>query len=162
MSAPESVSDPATALVGVDVGGTHTDAVVAFQGRFTHGKSPTTRHDYSQGIVDAIGVAAQDLGMDAPHLLRQTRRFINSTTIVTNALTELRGAKIGILITRGFKDTFRLARSPRNEILDDHAQTNVADITPRDCIVEVAERVAPDGEVRTQTGSERGAPLYES
>ena len=66
--------------------------------------------------------------------------------MVTNALTELRGAKVGVLITRGFRDTFRLAGGARQPVLDDQSHRNPPDLMPRSCIEEIDERVMASGE----------------
>jgi N-methylhydantoinase A len=131
--------------IGVDIGGTHTDMIVASPSGLTRSKAFTTHDDYSKGILDAIAVAAETLGVSSDDLIQGCTSFINSSTIVTNAVTELRGAKVGVLITRGFKDTFRIARGARKNDYDDHVQTTPPEVVARDCIEEVSERVLPDG-----------------
>ncbi len=131
--------------VGVDIGGTHTDLIVASPTGLTRSKAFTTHDDYSRGIFDAIDVAAESLGITTDELVRSCHTFINSSTIVTNAVTELSGAKVGVLITRGFKDTFRIARGARKADYDDHKQTTPPEVVARDCIEEVTERVLYDG-----------------
>ena len=131
--------------VGVDIGGTHTDLIVASATGLTRAKAFTTHDDYSRGIFDAIEVAADSLEISTEALIAECHTFINSSTIVTNAVTELRGAKVGVLITRGFKDTFRIARGARKADYDDHKQTTPPEVVDRDCIEEVTERVLNDG-----------------
>jgi len=131
--------------IGVDIGGTHTDMIVASASGLTRSKAFTTHDDYSKGILDAIGVAAETLGVQGDDLIKGCTSFINSSTIVTNAVTELRGAKVGVLITRGFKDTFRIARGARKNDYDDHVQTTPPEVVARDCIEEITQRVLPDG-----------------
>ena len=133
------------ALIGVDVGGTHTDVCVSANQSIVRGKAFTTHDDYSQGVVDAIGVAAARLGHSLESLLAETEALVNGTTVVTNSLTELRGAKVGVLITRGFRDTFRFAGGARKPVYDDQLQVNPPDIMPRSCIREIDERVVSDG-----------------
>src|SRR4051812_12417526 len=142
--AQNGVSD---ALIGVDVGGTHTDVCVSTTGGLTRGQGPTTPHDHSQGILDAIEVAAGTIDLSLEELLGRTESLVTATTVVTNALTELRGANVGVLITRGFRDTFRLAGGHRKQINDDHMQGNPPDLVDRDAIFEIDERVTVDGEV---------------
>lgn len=136
-----------TVLIGVDVGGTHTDGVVIDGERSARAKALTTPEDFGVGILGAVRAAGAELGLEGKSLLGDAELFVNGTTIVTNALTSLSGAKVGVIVTRGFRDTFRLARSPRLALYDDQLQVNVPDITPRECIVEVDERVGPRGEV---------------
>jgi N-methylhydantoinase A len=71
--------------------------------------------------------------------------MVNGTTIVTNAITELKGARVGVLVTKGFKDIFRLLGGARKNVYDDQAQVNPPDIVSRDCIEEIEERVNSDG-----------------
>ena len=133
--------------VGVDVGGTHTDLVLSGPGGLVRSKSFTTHGDYSVGIFNALELAANQLGLERNDVLAKCHAFINGSTIVTNAITELRGAKVGVLITRGFKDTFRLAGGARRVEYDDHLQTPPPDVVDRDCIEEISERVMSDGRI---------------
>lgn len=131
--------------VGVDVGGTHTDLILVGPDQVVRRKAFTTHGDYSVGIFDALSLAAEDLGTTVRELLPRVGTFVNGSTIVTNAVTELRGAPVGVLVTRGFKDTFRLAGGARRDVYDDHAQVPPQDVVARDCIEEVTERVLGDG-----------------
>ncbi|MGH2968012.1 MAG: hydantoinase/oxoprolinase family protein [Solirubrobacteraceae bacterium] len=133
--------------LGVDVGGTHTDLVLAGPSGIVRSKAFTTHGDYSEGIFNALELAAGRLDLSTSELLPQCRAFVNGSTIVTNAVTELRGAKVGVLITRGFRDTFRLAGGARRADYDDHVQLSPPDVVDRDCIEEVTERVTSDGQV---------------
>lgn len=133
--------------IGVDVGGTHTDVVVSADGTVLHGKALTTPHDLSTGVMDGLKVVAGSLGLDLSELLADCRRMVNGTTVVTNAVTQLRGRPVGVLVTRGFRDTFRIARGPRLNVFDDHAQTNVPTIVPWDRTLEVTERLDHAGDV---------------
>ena len=133
--------------IGVDVGGTHTDVVVSFNGTVVHGKALTTPDDLSIGVLDGLGVVAEGLGLAVSDLLGACRRMVNGTTVVTNAVTQLRGRPVGVLVTRGFRDTFRIARGPRLNVFDDHAQTNVPTIAPWDRTLEVTERLDHAGDV---------------
>ena len=45
--------------------------------------------------------------------LRRTRLIMNATTVVTNAVTQMKGSRVGVLVTAGFKDTFRFGGGPR-------------------------------------------------
>ncbi len=135
------------AFIGVDVGGTHTDVSVVYGGRVERGKALTTYDDFSRGVLEAVGVAATkyDIGMD--ELLDRTKLFINGTTVVTNTITTLRGSRVGVLVTNGFRDAFRLAGGPRTTEIDDHLQVNVPDLVDRRAIVEIDERIDWSGTV---------------
>jgi N-methylhydantoinase A len=131
--------------LGVDVGGTHTDLILAAPDGLVRSKSFTTHGNYSEGIFDALEIAAAELDLKAADVLPRCRAFVNGSTIVTNAITELHGAKVGVLITRGFRDTFRLAGGARTSEFDDHLQLPPPDVVSRDCIEEITERVTSDG-----------------
>ena len=104
------------AFIGVDVGGTHTDVSVVLGGRVERGKALTTYDDFSRGVLEAVEVAAEQLRRSTlAELLARTRLFINGTTVVTNAITQLRGSRVGVLVTNGFRDAFRLAGGPRHD-----------------------------------------------
>lgn len=135
------------ALIGVDVGGTHTDVSVAQGRRIVRGKALTTHDEYGRGIVQAITVAAEKLGVPLEALLSETDALVNATTVVTNSLTEMRGSKVGVLTTRGFMDTFRFAGGARRPVYDDHQQLNPPDVVSRDCFAEIDERVDRDGSI---------------
>jgi len=134
--------------VGCDIGGTFTDIVVVDEhGQVYTDKSDTTPRDLGEGVIGAITNVAESIGVTPEELLSQTTRFVNGTTAVTNSIAELRGARVGLLVTRGFRDTLRIARSARTAERDHHRQLNVPDVVARDCIVEVNERIDRKGEV---------------
>ncbi len=128
--------------VGVDIGGTFTDLVAVSTGGDTYrAKSPTTPDDYSRGIADGLGVLAQACGTGLAELMGATKLFINGTTVVTNAIAELKGRNVGVIVTAGFGDTLRIARSARTNDRDLHTQTPPPDIVNRTNMVEVDERI---------------------
>lgn len=131
----------ADAFIGVDVGGTHTDVAVALGPRVERGKALTTHDDYSRGLMEAVEVASAKFDLDLGSLLGRTRLFINGTTVVTNSITQLRGSRVGVIVTSGFRDAFRFAGGPRSAEVDDQLQVNVPDLVDRRAIVEVDERV---------------------
>ena len=133
--------------VGVDVGGTHTDLILSSPDGLVRSKAFTTHGNYSEGIFNALSVASEQLGTTTEDILSRCSAFVNGSTIVTNVITELRGASVGVLITRGFRDTFRLAGGARRADYDDHVQTPPPDVVQRDCIEEISERVTSDGAV---------------
>lgn len=145
--------DVAYAL-GIDVGGTHTDLMLASPSGLVRSKAFTTHGNYSEGIFNALAVASEQLGTSTAEILPKCRTFVNGSTIVTNVITELRGASVGVLVTRGFKDTFRLAGGARRADYDDHVQTPPPDVVQRDCIEEISERVTSDGDIVVPLGDE--------
>jgi N-methylhydantoinase A len=98
-------------VIGVDIGGTCTDCVIVTpQGRVVLGKAFSTPPDFSEGIVDALSVAARELRLGLDELLAGTTLFLHSTTIAENAVTNGNLSQAGILTTRGFEDTLFMTR----------------------------------------------------
>lgn len=98
-------------VIGVDIGGTCTDCVVLDEeGRVTVAKAFSTPPDFSEGVVNAVGLASEQLAASLPSLLRDTRLFLHATTVAENAIIEGDLARAGMLTTRGFEDTLRLMR----------------------------------------------------
>ena len=92
--------------IGVDIGGTFTDAVAIDEsGRVFSGKADTTPRDLPQGVVNALKEVSDQIGISLTELLKQTAFFGHGTTVGTNALLTRRGAKVGLIITKGFEDT---------------------------------------------------------
>jgi N-methylhydantoinase A len=100
-----------TLAIGVDIGGTCTDCVVIDgDGPVTVGKVFSTPADFSQGIFDAVAVAAEKRGTSLAELLRATRLFLHSTTVAENAILEGELVPTGLLVTRGHRDTLFATR----------------------------------------------------
>ncbi len=107
-------------LLGVDVGGTFTDAVLLTGGprpRLLTAKVPTTPDDQARGVLGAAGAVlrAADLAGDGAG---EVRRFAHGTTVGTNALLERRGACTALLATEGFTDLIEIARQDRASLYD--------------------------------------------
>ncbi len=133
-------------LVGIDVGGTFTDAVAFDQecGRIVTAKVRTTPADHAEGFMAALHdvVAAADSTIDG------IERIVHGTTVGTNAILERRGARLGILTTAGFEDTLAIGRQKRTEMYDLFMELETPTfLAPRHRIVGIAERVAPTGAV---------------
>ncbi|AXK35339.1 hydantoinase/oxoprolinase family protein [Streptomyces armeniacus] len=135
-----------TLHVGIDVGGTFTDAVAILDGRAIRGKAFSTR-DVTTGILGALGVLQERAGLTEAEFFTAVDRFVLGNTIVTNAVDEQKYAAVGLLTTQGFRDTLRIARSARTDERDPHKMSPPPDIVERRRIVEVAERVDAHGEV---------------
>lgn len=135
-----------TYKIGCDIGGTFTDVVVVEEdGKIWTDKADTTPGSLADGVENAIANVTDQMGVSPSDLLEETDRFINGTTVVTNVIVELNGVKTGLLTTKGFTDTLRIARSPRGESRDQHQHANVPDIVPRDCIKGIPQRVDYEG-----------------
>jgi N-methylhydantoinase A len=142
-------------LIGVDIGGTFTDCVVMDdQGQITTGKSPTTPDDRSRGFFNAIERAADAIGTDLGSLLRDCRRLVHGTTTGTNAIVERRGARVGLLGTRGHEDaifimkgTGRTAGLSSEQALDVPNTYKPEPLIPPELIRPVTERIDVDGDI---------------
>jgi len=131
----------ATFSIGIDTGGTFTDAFIAndASGHWT-AKVPTTPHDLTVCFADAIEASAQAVGLPRHDLLRRTAVIRFSSTIATNTALTLSGPKLGMLVTAGGRqDLYGLAGT------DDEAR--IAQFIGPDMITGLAEEVSPDGEV---------------
>ncbi len=124
--------------LGIDIGGTFTDLVL-YDGRsnqqFSH-KQLTTPDDPTVGVMAGI---AEVLGANAiaPNAIT---RVVHATTLFTNALIERRGAKTGLITTRGFRDILEIGRERKYELYDLNIQKPVP-LVPRMLRAEVGERV---------------------
>ncbi len=101
-----------TYIIGIDTGGTFTDIVaLSDRGQVFTTKAPTTPHDFSIGVMDAVAEMTRVLGITRPELLSRCTMFKHGTTVGTNAVINRQGAKVGFITTRGFEDTTLLGRS---------------------------------------------------
>jgi N-methylhydantoinase A len=130
-------------LLGVDVGGTFTDAVLAVDGRLVTAKAPSTPHDQSEGVLAAVSAALDQAGADADAVTE----FSHGMTVATNALLEGRGARTAFIATEGFTDLIALGRQDRPELYRLCAD-RPAPLTPPDLRFAAPERMAPDGPLR--------------
>jgi N-methylhydantoinase A len=134
-------------FIGVDIGGTFTDVIVSDGVRFWEGKSETTPGALEEGLLAALEAAAREVGVGRAQMLRQTRILTHGTTIITNILAQLNGARTGLITTRGFRDLLHIARSPRTNDLDYFKQISPPELVSRNCIVEVTERIDYSGKI---------------
>src|SRR5690349_11462066 len=128
-------------LLGVDVGGTFTDAVLAVDGRLYTAKAPTTPDDQSEGVLDAVNAVLEKAGKQADAVAE----FAHGTTAATNALLEGQGAKTVFVATEGFEDIVELARQARADLYRLCAG-RPAPLVPPERRVGAKERMTPDGE----------------
>ena len=130
-------------LLGVDVGGTFTDAVLATGGRLVTAKAPTTPDDQSEGVMAAIGAALERAGAQAADI----DGFAHGMTVATNALLEGRGARTVLVATEGFTDLVELGRQARADLYRLCA-ARPAPLVPPERRVAAPERCGPDGVLR--------------
>ena len=127
-------------LLGVDVGGTFTDAVLAVDGRLVSAKAPTTPHDQSEGVLAAIEAALERAGARA----QDVGAFAHGTTVATNALLEGRGARTVLVATEGFEDVVELGRQARADLYRLCA-AHPAPMVPPGRRIGAPERMGPGG-----------------
>ena len=127
-------------LLGVDVGGTFTDAVLCGDGLLVTAKSPTTPADQSLGVMAAIDAVLARAGRTAADVTA----FAHGMTVATNALLEGRAARTALVATAGFTDLVALGRQARADLyrLD---VAHPAPLVPSELRFGVAERMTPDG-----------------
>lgn len=133
-------------LLGVDVGGTFTDAVLVDGGRLVTAKAPTTPADQSAGVLAAVHAALRAAGREAADV----RAFAHGMTVATNALLEGVGARTVLCATEGFTDLVELGRQARPELYRLCA-ARPAPLVPRERRVPVSERTTPEGVLRPLT-----------
>ncbi len=142
-------------IVGVDIGGTFTDAVVVGPtGAITTGKVSTTPEDFSSGFFAAIDAAARALGMSEHELLGSTRRLAHGTTVGINALVTGSVAKVALLTTRGHGDAIRamggqgrILGASIEELLDYQLSSRADPVVPKEQVFEINERTDRDGDI---------------
>src|SRR3954447_13842388 len=130
-------------LLGVDVGGTFTDAVLAVGGRLMTAKAPTTPEDQSEGVLNAVDAVLEKAGEQATDI----EAFAHGTTAATNALLEGEGARTVFVATEGFEDIVELARQARADLYRLCA-ARPAPLVPPERRVGAKERMTPDGPAR--------------
>jgi len=130
--------------LGCDIGGTFTDFVLVNDqtGEFQTHKCLTTPADPSDAV--AAGVAALDRLI--PGYMAHTEELIHGTTLVINAIIERKGARTGLITTKGFRDVLELGRELRYDAYDIFAEYP-RPLIPRMLRKEVDERIASDGRV---------------
>src|ERR1700736_1207816 len=126
--------------VAIDIGGTFTD-LVGFDdkaGRFVEAKSLTTPHELTQGVLDCI----RKSGLSAAAI----EELIHGSTIAINTLIERKGAKTGLIVTRGTRDVYIIGRGNRPEAYNLFFHRH-RPLVPRHLTREVVERMLSSGEV---------------
>ncbi len=153
-----------TYRLGVDVGGTFTDVLLVEEasGATWRAKTASTPADQAVGVLTGVGKVCAEAGIE----LREIAQVLHGTTVATNAILEGKGATVGLVTTKGFRQVLQIARSyvpgglagwiiwPKPEPLAALENT-----------VEVAQRTASDGstvreldedDVRAQLGKLAG------
>lgn len=123
--------------VATDIGGTFTDIVyIDDAGKICVNKSHTTPPDFEQGVLNVI----QKCNIDPVAI----KDLTHGTTVVINALTERKGAKTGLITTKGFRDILEIGRGNRPDLFNFNFK-KPASFVPRYLCMEVEERMDYQG-----------------
>jgi N-methylhydantoinase A len=142
-------------LVGVDIGGTFTDCVVLdAHGAITATKAASTPANFALGMLDAMRVAAERLDLPFERFCRQISVLTHGTTAGTNALIQRKGARVGLITTRGHEDVIHIMRGSRgvtsrelSKVVHFPESQKPSPIIPKRLIRGVSERVDCFGDV---------------
>ncbi|MCL6593608.1 MAG: hydantoinase/oxoprolinase family protein, partial [Alicyclobacillus sp.] len=142
-------------FIATDTGGTFVDLVICDEtGEYAFTKVPSTPQDPPAGIVAGIAELAKLTGLELTALLAATQRLFNGTTVTTNAMLEGKGARTGLLITKGFEDTLVIARVlgrtaglEEDRLLDYRHTDPPLPVIPREWVRGVTERMDAAGDV---------------
>src|SRR6185369_6281623 len=130
--------------VAVDIGGTFTDIVfLDADGRLHIKKVSSSVEDYARAIVDGLREVFDETGLGG----RDVVEVLHGTTIASNALLELRGARTGLITTRGFRDVLEIRRL-RMPKLYDLTWEKPPTLVERRLRMEVGERIDVRGAVQ--------------
>src|SRR3954468_21237233 len=130
-------------LLGVDVGGTFTDAALLTPSGLVTAKAPSTPDDQSEGVLEAVQAALDAAGASASGI----ERFVHGRTVGTNALLEGKVARTALLATEGFVDLEELRRQARPELYRLCAG-HPPPLVPPERRIAARERCGPDGVLR--------------
>ncbi|RZK95910.1 MAG: hydantoinase/oxoprolinase family protein [Rhodococcus sp. (in: high G+C Gram-positive bacteria)] len=142
-------------VIGVDVGGTFTDAVLDDDaGTVLAAKAPSTPPDYSRGVIDVLEALAEQLGCPIEEMLANTHHIAHGTTSSLNALVMGNVPPVGFLTTKGHRDSIYimnvegryLGGSPE-QLQNVLGQSKSHGLIPKRHALEVTERLDRDGNV---------------
>ncbi|MFL6571274.1 MAG: hydantoinase/oxoprolinase N-terminal domain-containing protein, partial [Burkholderiales bacterium] len=142
-------------LVGIDIGGTFTDcAIVDRAGRLLTTKVPSTPEDFSRGMMDALGAGAKALGLPLGEFCGDIAFLSHGTTVGTNTIIQKKGARVGLITTKGHEDAIHIMRGSRGyggrdirKVVHFPETSKPAPIVPKRLIKGISERVDCFGEV---------------
>jgi N-methylhydantoinase A len=133
----------ATARVGVDIGGTFTDLVLADdEHRVFHRKVSSTPAAPEEAVLVGVEAIVADAGLSPGSI----REVVHGTTVGSNTLLQKLGAATGLITTKGFRDVLEIGRLRTPEMFDLQWE-KPATLVPRRFRREVTERIAADGAV---------------
>ena len=128
--------------IGIDVGGTFTDIVALADDRLVRRKVRSTPADFSGAVLEGLELVLKDAGATGD----EVQEVIHGTTVASNAIIERKGARTGLLTTRGFRDVLEIGRL-RTPRLYDLTWRKPVPLVERELRMEATERVTTDGAV---------------
>jgi N-methylhydantoinase A len=142
-------------LVGIDIGGTFTDCVVIDGAGAVHSvKVLSTPDDFARGMIEALAAGASLVGLELEPFCRRIAFLSHGTTVGTNAIIQSRGARVGIITTRGHEHAIHIMRGSRGftgrdirKVVHFAETAKPAPIVPKRLIRGVSERVDCFGHV---------------
>lgn len=135
------LSSTRAARIGVDVGGTFTDIVLALpDGRIHVSKITTTPLDPSEAATSGIATVLAEAGLNPG----EVAEVVHGTTVASNTILQKRGARTGLLTTRGFRDVLEIGRI-RTPGMFQLGWRKPEPLVPRRWRLEAVERIAADG-----------------
>ena len=131
--------------IGVDVGGTFTDLVLLEpDGAVSVSKVPSVPSDPGAGVLAALDAAAAARGVAVGELLAGCAVLVHGSTVATNTVLEHKGARVGLLTTKGFRDSLEIRRGIRPDPWR-HREPYPEVLVPRHLRLPVEERIDRDG-----------------
>jgi len=152
-------------LCGLDIGGTFTDCVLIDEaGNLTIAKAPSTPGNFAEGVMEAVARAAAQIELDVSELLNSISVLAHGTTIGTNAVIQRRGAKVGLITTKGHNDVIHIMRGSRGlsgqdiKLIVHIPESRKPDpIVPKRMIRGVSERIDCFGKVVVELNEDEAA-----
>lgn len=138
-----------TKAIGIDIGGTFIDIVLADANAIRWLKIPSTPNRPETGVLSALQSLAASGEIDPGAI----QRVAHGSTVATNALLEGKWARTALITTRGFRDVLEIGRQHRKHLYD-LMQDRSPLLVPRDLRLEISERLRADGSVLTPLAEE--------
>ena len=157
-------------LCGLDIGGTFTDCVLIDEtGHLTISKAPSTPGNFADGVLEALRRAGERVGLGLEELLGCITMLNHGTTAGTNAIIQRKGARVGLITTRGHNDVIHIMRGSRGlsgqdiKLIVHIPESSKPDpIIPKRLIRGVSERVDCFGKVVVPLNEEEVRAAIES
>lgn len=148
--------------LGIDVGGTFTDFILISESgeTFTH-KTLSTPDDPSKGVLSGMNDLAEFVNSDIELFVGNIDTIVHGTTVATNALLTLQGAKTALITTKGFRDALEMRRGIREEQYNNHYH-NVTPLVPRYLRLTIDERIDAQGKVVTPLNESELEPVIQN